>query len=308
MNTFLTELADKLADKWVSLVIAPGLLFLTACVGGGDFLGQSHWGGWTRLYSRISNLSTSKPLHSAVVLGILVVAVLAGAAAAGLAARFLGDAINRMWLGRWPRFFDFAANALTNSRRGRWIKADDAHRTAMVTAAEMRVERMQGLEVQGDMPDLAAFRAKRNAIGLERPQRPTWIGDRLLAVDTRVFRFYDLDLSFAWSRLWMTMTDTDRSDLTAAQGAFTAASRLVGWGILYLVLGLWWWPSAIIGVCVVLGGWKRGRESASSCADLIEAAVDVHVRALATSLGVGEDGRLTLPAGHTITQTVRKGA
>ena len=30
MNTFLTELADKLADKWVTLVVAPGLLFVAA--------------------------------------------------------------------------------------------------------------------------------------------------------------------------------------------------------------------------------------------------------------------------------------
>lgn len=308
MNAFLTELADKLADKWVSLVVAPGLLFLTACVVGGDFLGQSHWADWTRLYSRISNLSTSKPLHSAVVLGILVAAILVGAAAAGLAVRFLGDVINRIWLGRWYRFFDFASEALTKSRRKRWTKADDAHRSAMVTAAQIRVERMQGLEVHDNMPDLAALRAKRNAIGLESPQRPTWIGDRLLAVDTRVFRFYDVDLSFAWSRLWMAMTDTDRSDLTATQGTLGSAARLVGWGILYLVLGLWWWPSAVIGAGAVLGGWKRGRQSASSCADLIEAAVDMHVRDLATSLGEGGDGPMTPATGHTITQTVRKGA
>jgi hypothetical protein len=70
----------------------------------------------------------------------------------------------------------------------------------------------------------------------------------------------------------------------AANTEFQAAAVVTGWGMLYLVVGMWWFPATIAGTCVVGAGWLRGREHAATLSALIEATVDTHLALLLSAL------------------------
>ncbi len=52
---------------------------------------------------------------------------------------------------------------------------------------------------------------------------------------------------------------------------------LGGWAVLYGLLGAAWWPSALVGAGTAGVAWWRTRAAAEVWAELVEAAVDVHV-------------------------------
>ncbi|GIM82196.1 hypothetical protein [Winogradskya consettensis] len=58
--------------------------------------------------------------------------------------------------------------------------------------------------------------------------------------------------------------------------AFRAAAILAAWGLLYLLVGIAWWPAAQIGVSVTLTAWWRMRRDVAALADLAHAAVDLY--------------------------------
>jgi hypothetical protein len=62
----------------------------------------------------------------------------------------------------------------------------------------------------------------------------------------------------------------------------------------------------LIGAACGVTAWVRARSSCDVLADLVEAAVDVHGRALAESLGLPSAGVLTRETGSAITETLRK--
>ncbi|GAA5702620.1 hypothetical protein SM007_36910 [Streptomyces avermitilis] len=140
------------------------------------------------------------------------------------------------------------------------------------------------------------------------PQRPTWMSDRVRLVEVRARAQYWFDAAMAWPRLWLLVGDEVRQPVVAARTVFAEAVTLAGWGCLYAVAGVLWWPALIAGACVFLVGWRRARVSLDELATLIEAVVDVHHRALAEALGVplGPEG-VTEAEGRRIDDVLRKG-
>jgi hypothetical protein len=119
-----------------------------------------------------------------------------------------------------------------------------------------------------------------------------------------------LDLAFGWPRLWLLLPEVTRTEITTANSAFTAAVAVATWGWPYLLLGVVWWPAAVIGFGIGVVGWVRARLAVDDLAALSEAALDLHGRALAVALGVADDGvsgPLTPAEGERITRLVRKG-
>ncbi|MGI5484516.1 hypothetical protein [Streptomyces lavendofoliae] len=285
MNAFLAELGKKLAERWVSLLVVPGALFV-ALVAAGSVLGHRHALDG-RMLGRAVEGFTAHYDHRPVPAVLLFVAVLAAAAVAGLLARGLGTAVERAWLVSGPRWL---TGRLVRRRRERWARA--------VAAAD-----------RAGAADRAALADARNAIALTRPARPTWIGDRLRGVGARVHAQYGLDFPFAWPRLWTLLPEACRDDLIAARGAMTTAAATSGWGLLHLCLGVMWWPAALAGAVLMLLGWRRGREAAGNLADLTEAAVDLYAADLALLLGVRlPSGHVTPAVGRQLSERFRKGA
>lgn len=285
MTGFLGEVSRRLAERWVSFLAVPGLLYLAA-VTAAAALGQRHAIDVPVLGRRITGWAGSAALKSPGGVILIAAAVLAGSVVAGLAASALGQAAERAWLAPGTRP---PARWLTDWRRAR---SQRAKRIADDPASTR--ERASRAMVRADQ------------ICLVDPARPTWIGDRLRVAEVRAERAYGLDLGAAWPRLWLIFPDIVRDETSSARESLAAAARLAGWTVLYLALAFWWWPAAPIALITAATSAVRAREAAATLADLVESAVDLHGRELAARLGVPVTGQLTAVQGGGLTALMRK--
>ncbi|MCC8246710.1 hypothetical protein [Saccharothrix luteola] len=248
MNAFFGELGKRLAERWVSLLVLPGVLFLaTAAVGA--LLGHAHALDVTRLVARVDGVTRDLGTRPPAAQLLVLAAVLLGSVAAGLVVRALCPVTWRCFLGTRPRW-------AARRRRRRWVRAHE----------------------RGEA-------AKRNRIALAAPTRATWTGDRLAAVEDRVHHQYAVDLKSWWARLWLVLDDSGRAELRAARAEAEAAVATTTWCVPYAVVGAFWWPAVVVAVCVAVVGWVRVRGAVEVYADLLEAVVDVHAGRLARELG-----------------------
>jgi hypothetical protein len=101
VTTLLSELGKKLADRWLTSLVLPGLLFVAATVSG-LLLGHGHALDGTRLTGEIERRTTGmKPV--AVI--VLIIAVLLASTAAGLLTQAVAGAVRRVWTARRPKRF-----------------------------------------------------------------------------------------------------------------------------------------------------------------------------------------------------------
>ena len=313
MTAFLSAVAERLAERWMSLLVLPGLL-LVATGAGGALLGQRGWHDWSALSRWVNDYAARPAAHAPGAVVLAAVAVLLASAAVGLLAQSLGRAVRTVWIGDWPRRLAWAARPFVRRRTRRWELRNSRHELALEAKLQRRQD--QGLDhghgqdrplPAGELPDTADLLRQRNAVALVRPGRPTWIGDRFRAVDLRVLSAYDLDLAAAWPRLALVLPPEVHAATDAGQERFAASARLGGWGLLYLVVGAWWWPSAVVGAVVCVVAWRRGRTTADALCWLIESAVDLYGATLAQALGLADDPQgLPRDLGRKSTRLMRK--
>lgn len=297
MSEMWAAFGRKLAERWVSVLLLPGLLYAGAAYVA-HVLGHTHWWELARVGNRLDALRVDAKGQGGGPLLLLTVVVLLTSATAGLAAQGLGRVVARIGIepwGVWP------AARLTARRRRRWHRAHTAYLEALREKARRSAE---GLDVVG--LDTSGLIRARDRICLVKPCSPTWSGDRMGAADTRVLRAYDLDLESAWPRLWLVVPEPVRAELLDAREKVDTSCRLVGWGMLYLLLGAMWWPALVIGMCTLAVAWRRERAALDACATLVEATVDVHGRDLALSLGIPCEGAFTRETGATVTRALQK--
>jgi hypothetical protein len=302
MTTFIETLAGKLAERWLTVLVIPGLGYLVAAAIALR-LGHARWSQVSLLRDDITALAADPALRSAGVAVLAVVALLAAAAAVSLVVQALGAAFLRIWF-MPPR--DPVTRGLTARRLSAWQRADQAFQRALVAAGRAQVS---------GSPDAPALRqaaerlgATRKRINLVPPQRPFRVGDRVAAADHRIFDRYRLDLGFIWPRLWLVMPETTRGEIGTAQARLTQEARLAGWAVAYLILGAWWWPMLLFGAGCGVAAWVRARSAGEVLADLVESAVDVHGRALAESMGIACPAQLDRETGELITGALRTSA
>jgi hypothetical protein len=298
MGGFFQELAKKLAERWVTLLLLPGALFVVLAVLGVR-LGHAHALDWAVAAAEASGLTAAMVRQNGAAQAGMIIGLVLAASATGLAVQAMAGVTRGFWLGRWP----FAARWWITRRRARWHSRlrrrrdmERDHPADSRTAAQQQ-------EI-----DLAAARVTR--LAMAEPGRPTWMGDRIHAVEQVSLHRYGLDLTFAWPRLWLVLPDTTRAEITVAGGAFAAAVAVGSWAWPFLVLGVLWWPALVVGIAVGVTGWVRARSAVTDLSSLSEAALDLHGRALAVALGIGDDGAtgpLTVAEGIRITAVVRKG-
>jgi hypothetical protein len=285
MTGFLVEIGKRIAERWVASLAVPGLLYLAAA-SAAVLLGQSHVLDFAVLGRQVTKWAASPALRSAGGTVIIVAAVLAGSVLSGLAAATLGRLTEIVWMLPGKRR---PARWLANWRRKR---SRDAKRIADdPTAPEDQV--------------LKAI-ATADRICLIEADRPTWIGDRFRACQVRIKSTYGLDLNATWPRLWLVAPATVREEINAARDSFNASARLAGWAILYLALGIWWWPAVPIALIVGTAAIVKGHLTTGNLADLIESAVDLHSRELATQLGKTVAGPVSVAVGRELTTQMRK--
>ncbi|CAM5463128.1 hypothetical protein STENM36S_08763 [Streptomyces tendae] len=297
---FLSALGGRIAERWLAALALPGLLFLsvltTAMV-----LGHEHWSDVEYLRAWLDTVADSPVSRSAGTVVLVAAGVLAGAAVTGAAAQSLGTGVELLWCAQ-PH--GTVLRYLANRRSRRWRAADAAFRTALVAAGRARIE---GADDADRLADIAERRyADRDRIASTPPRHPFWTGDRLAAPAQRLWRAQGLDLAAAWPHLWLLAPDGTRAELQAARVRLTASARLCAWGVGYLVLALWWWPAALAGAVAVAAGVRRGRAAADAFAELTQALADLHVRDLATALGIECAGLDDRELGERLTRLLRK--
>ncbi|CAM5370175.1 hypothetical protein [Streptomyces pilosus] len=295
MSAFLSELGRRLAEKWLTALVLPGLLF-TGAVLLAATLRHTHALDVDFLLSRAASYNRDVRGTGSTAVLLAVSGALLAAAGAGLLAQAVAVPVRVVWLGRWPSPLGPLSSALVRRRADRW----------------QRLQARYAEEVERPRPDRAvidALAARRNRIAPAPPCRPTWIGDRIAATDRRVHLEYGLDLTSAWPRLWLTVPEEVRAELRAARSALDSATTTAAWGVLYVLLGLLWWPAAVAGAGTLTAAWRRGRSGAGELAELAESTVDLHGAALGAALGLGTaDAPLTRELGRRITARLRKGA
>ncbi|WP_089158370.1 hypothetical protein [Micromonospora sp. NBS 11-29] len=301
MTAFITSLGGRLAERWLQALLLPGVLFVGAVAVAGR-LGHGRWSDVGDLAAAVDQLGAWATGRGNGAVALLAVAVVAGAVAAAALAQGLGRVVVLGWTTTWGPL----GRLLVRRRRHRWRRAVDRYEEALRVKARLLLG-VRPADPPPELPDTVALATARDRIALVEPRLPTWMGDRMHAVDERIRTAYDLDLASAWPRLWLTVAEEVRGALARAQAEFTAAGRLAGWGSLYLLLGLRWWPAAVVGVGAWALGWWRGRTSMENLAQLVEATVDLQASALAAALGHPVDGCFTPDDGEVVTRILRKG-
>ncbi|GAA1650788.1 hypothetical protein [Catellatospora bangladeshensis] len=290
-DSLLNLLGARAGERWVTALALPGLLFTGLAVVAA-VLGQRDWddvGGLARGLAA-NPLDELAATPSGVALAIAL--VLLAALAAGVLAHLLSVLVLAGWEGRWP--LPGAVRLATERRRRRW------------NALQARFE--QALAAGAAPPTAERLGRRRNAIALAEPQRPTWLGDQLAAVATRVHAEYGVDLGAAWPRLWLLLAADARHEVRTARAELDSSAVLAGWGLLYLALGILWWPAALAGIVALLVAWAGARRTAARLAELVESTVDLHLADLARALGEATDRAVTPETGRRITARLRKGA
>ncbi|UWP79158.1 hypothetical protein Dfulv_28775 [Dactylosporangium fulvum] len=306
MGGLLAELGKKLAERWLTLLVLPGALFL-ATLGAAAALGHAHAFDVRRLTDRVDRLATTTGNGR---IAVLLAAALLASAAAGLAAQAAGSLAERWWLAAdwsaWPGPLRWPAARWTARRQRRWAAAAERYEQARRAAAEAHVAaRLRGgppPTTTGELDD--AYR-RMTGIAAESPARPTWMGDRVHAVAVRLDRDLGLGLAVVWPYVWLVAPDPVRTEITAARTALSRAGTLAGWALLYLGIGVLWWPAVPVAAVTAVTARHRARAATDAYALLVEAAVRLHAAQVVKALGAGDGDPVTPEAGWALTTVLR---
>ncbi|NNN38371.1 hypothetical protein HLK59_50445, partial [Streptomyces sp. S3(2020)] len=142
MTGFLAELGRKLAERWFTLLVLPGLAYLLVAAAAVR-LGQSGWHDWRALWDGFTALTEGGPGQQDGVVARAVLLILAAvpvSAAVGALAQALAGPVERALCGPWPDPFSALSARLTARRERVWSAEDAAYRRqrALAEAARRR--------------------------------------------------------------------------------------------------------------------------------------------------------------------------
>jgi hypothetical protein len=297
-----SELGKQLADRWLSLLVLPGVLYL-GIAGAAHALGDQHPFDVELLVRTVTAEARKPAVTSASGQILLLLAIAAAAAAAGVTAQGAGTFIERAALAsgwtQWPAPAASVVRWWVTLRQKRWDYFDRAYEAELQLAL---------LPDPADRPPPAARQAaagRRARISPERPERPTWTGDRIQAAVLRLDRDHWVDLAVVWPYLEQVLPDSLRSEISDARAAVSRSATLAGWAVLYALLTWWWWPAAPLALIIAASARYRIRAGADAYARLLETAARLHIPALAAQLGIEHTGPLDRDLGAAVTQHLR---
>ncbi|MEU9575346.1 hypothetical protein AB0D62_37015 [Streptomyces massasporeus] len=299
MTSLLAEVGKRFTERWMTLLVLPGVLHVCAVVAAYHLEGFA----FASLADRVEALAPRD--NASALLYMLVLGVVA--AAAGLAASAVGSLVERLWLAEgwlsWPRPLRRLALLRVAARQRRW---DTAHRAEAVLRERYLRGRVPGSPPSGvtDL-DLELALNRVLATAQERPARPTWMGDRLQAVVVRYRKECGLDLPSIWPLLWLMLPEQARTEVVEGRERITRTTTLAGWAVLYVAVAVLWWPAAALVLGLFVTARQRGRRAVETYAVLVEAATRLHAAELARCLGLEHDGPLDARLGHAMTLLIQ---
>ncbi|MFI7316823.1 hypothetical protein [Streptomyces venezuelae] len=311
MTGLLTELSKRLAERWLSLLVLPGALFLGAAFTART-LGHAHALDAELLVREVQAWHPAPGAGAGVRLAVLLLMVALLAAALGLVAQTLGSLLERLWFAAdwtlWPRPLRALAAWRVTKRRERRATAERAYERVRQRIGESLIAGDGGGDGTGDDTDddvrdadLRTARLAMARVSQEKPHRPTWTGDRMHAVTLRLAQDLALDLATVWPALWQLLPDAPRQQIEATREALDRAATLAAWAVLYALLAVWWWPALPLAAATFLTAKLRIRGATDAYARLVEASVYLYLGELAERLGVSAEGVLGRRTGWEVT-------
>jgi hypothetical protein len=299
MSSLWSELGRKIADRWLTLLVLPGLLYL-AVAAAARTLRQEDALSVSLLARQVTAHAREPAVTSVGGQVVILGAVLIAAAAIGVVAQAIGAFFEQAVLAAgwttWPPPLPNLISRWVRRRQCQWDAANRAHFFQYQLARSPN---------PADHPDPAirhASAGKRSRIAVERPERPTWSGDRIQAAALRLDRDHQLDLAVVWPYLESVLPGSLRDQITEARAALSRAATLAGWAVLYLLLIWEWWPAALLAVLLTVAARHRLRAGADAYARLLETAARLYAPALAGQLGIEHAGPLTADLGARLTR------
>ncbi|MFJ3772876.1 hypothetical protein ACIPX0_14390 [Streptomyces sp. NPDC090075] len=269
LGKFWESLGSKLGEKWLAVAL-PALLFWVL---GGVAYSHSHGTSWIR---DRSGWLRGQPVV------VQVLALAAGFVVIGAS----GQIVERVtfpvlrglqgywwpWLGPLRRF-------LTDRRAGRLRSLEQRYAELAPLIENRAADTEQEREYQRLDAEL-----RRNPPRAAQ-HMPTRLGMCLRAAESEARDKYGLDVVKCWPHLWAVLPEQSRSDLAAAHTGLRRSAECVVWTVLALVWAYWmpWLLAVLLPLTwIVHRFWVIPH--AVAYGDLFRASVDLHRRALYTSL------------------------
>jgi hypothetical protein len=269
VEKFWENIGQALAKEWTARVLAPAFAFW-----GGGLLAWAFRYGWGPLAAWWAARSVPEQV-ALLVGGLLLVAFSAGVM------EWAQDGVLRLAEGYWPPPFGGLRFALARC----WEKK--------ARQMEARWQELAG-RCLGD-PERLPPRERARYAQLDRfrlrlptdPARmmPTLVGNLLRAAEEYPWVRYGLEAGICWPRLWLLLPKEVREEIAAARGRLNEATRLLAWGILFVVWTGWAWWAAPVGLAVAVLAWQGMVVAALVYGDLVRAAFDLYHPALYEKMG-----------------------
>lgn len=295
------DLGRSVAERWVSLLSSPALVFW---IGGvlawtwahGGFTGPDS--GWRELeHWWVQSFGTTSVVVQAL---LAVLALLLVAGSAQLAELLLFGAL-RLLEGYWPRWARPVKTAVVGLR-GR--------------AIDRRVERWRTLArrreelTTDERAEYAALNRWRAGVPADpRDRMPTRLGDVLKAAESRPRHRYGLDAVVCWPRLWMAMPETARIEVSAARTPLDDGARLWLWSLFFCVWTIFAWWALGIALVGMIVGYRVAFAGSTSYGQLVQTCYDLYRRDLYTAVGqeLPTDPQQEFEAGKRLTAYLERG-
>jgi len=262
IGKFWESVGGKLAERWAAAA-GPALVFWT----GGLLAWTYGHGGW----SSLGTAGTWLQGRTAAVQVVVLVGLLIGVLASGMAVRSAAASALRVLEGYLPRWLAPLRRVLVR----RMARAADRRNARLQALAPAVLEGTATAEEQARFQQLD--RARRRVPS--RPERlmPTRVGNTLRAAESRPVDKYGLDPVAVWPHLWLLLPEHVRTELLTARAAVDGAVMGLLWALLSTGFTVWtWWalPAGLGVAALALLVWLPAR--AATFGDLFEAAFDLH--------------------------------
>jgi hypothetical protein len=113
---------------------------------------------------------------------------------------------------------------------------------------------------------------------------PTELGNVLRAAEQRPQQRYGLDIFVCWSRLWLVLPETSRSEINGAREELDQYALVGLWGALTFIWIGWAWWAAPLGALTMHYAYRAMVRAGETYGELLVAAFDVHRVALYRNL------------------------
>ena len=252
----LLELESRIPDRWFLRRLLPSAVFVAVAFVGGR-LGQSRWNAAGLAKQQVARYlgASAGASYTAAAVVLYAVAVAAGAFAVPVAAR----AVSTLAAGAWPWWLTPVGDRVLRLRAERWRTPEKIRESALLARAGGHTMRAARLD------------ARAATAEPDRPQTPTWSGDRLRRAADEVRERRQLDVRTGWVDLLLDLPEASRTALVDARDGYDGACETLAWSIAYVVLGIWWWPAALVGVVLGLTSWRWLRHAVDLLAATAEA-------------------------------------